>query len=140
MGWYRIAPHYLRQDDPGALTLAFVSHGGLDSGQLTLHLDQDNQVSRFELSHEPFASRGEHYAEWDSREGLRVGEASQPARRDDQAPRMKGSAVVRRYSQPPADVVQDLLAYVAKNGSVLDPQHREAVITALASALPRAGF
>jgi len=54
MGWHRVDPHYLRQREPDALTVAFVSHGELDLGQLVLHLDQAAQVVRFELVFDPF--------------------------------------------------------------------------------------
>jgi hypothetical protein len=44
MGWHRVDPRYLRQREPGTLTLAYVSHGELDLGQLVLQVDQAGRI------------------------------------------------------------------------------------------------
>jgi hypothetical protein len=36
VAWYRVDPRFLRQADPDRLTLAYVSHGELDTGCLLL--------------------------------------------------------------------------------------------------------
>ena len=65
MAWYRVDPRYLRQADPDGLTLAYVSHGELDSGHLVLHLDRERDVAGFELAYDRFLSGCELFAEWD---------------------------------------------------------------------------
>src|SRR5690349_22947969 len=106
MGWHRVAPRYLRQRAPDTLTLAFVSHGELDLGQLVLHLDRAGQVVRFELAFDPFLGAGEWLAEWDAEGGLRISDVDPVTSATGAGTRVKAAATVRRYRRPPTDIVQ----------------------------------
>ena len=134
MSWHRVDPRFLRQHQPDGVTLAFVSHGELDLGQLVLHLDRAGRVVRFELAFTPFLGAGEHWAGWDATTGLQIGAVDASSHAASPAPRVKGAATVRRYRQPPTEIVQALLAYVREHADVLEPAHRASVIAALADA------
>lgn len=135
MSWHRVDPRYLRQREPGTLTLAFVSHGELDLGQLVLHLDRTGQVVRFELAFDAFLGSGERLAEWDDAGGLRISNIDAET---GVGPRFRGAATLRRYRRPPPNVVQALLAYVRAHADVLEPAHRATIVAALTTALGNA--
>jgi hypothetical protein len=136
VSWYRIDPRYLRQADLDGLTLAYVSHGELDTGHLALHLDRDRSVARFELAYDRFPGHRELLAEWDRAAGLRVGEVDGESRiADAWGPRPKMSPIVRHYRRVPAAVAGTLLGYVERSADLLDARHRRLVVSVLRDAL-----
>jgi hypothetical protein len=137
VAWYRIDPRYLRQPDPDGLTLAYVSHGERDTGQLLLHLDRQRAVVRFELSYERFLSRCELYATWDRTAGLKLGEVDTHGRAPPSGPHYPMSPIVRDRRASTADL-GSLLGYVTRNAAILDPGHSRVVVAALRAALRRA--
>jgi hypothetical protein len=135
VAWYRVDPRYLRQADPDGLTLAYVSHGELDTGHLVLHLDRLRDVAGFELAYDRFLSRCELFAEWDRIAGLRLGEVDTHGRTDTLGPRPRMSPIVRHHRRAPAADVDMLLGYVQRSAEILAPHHRQAVIAILRDAL-----
>jgi hypothetical protein len=133
--WYRVDPRYLRQADPDGLTLAYVSHGELDSGHLVLHLDVERDVVGFELAYDRFLSQRELFAEWDRSTGLRIGEVDSHGRTDTLGPRPRMSPIVRPYRSVSAADVGKLLGYVERSSEPLAPHHRQAVVAVLRDAL-----
>ena len=138
MAWHRIDPRYLRQADPDGLTLAYVSHGERDMGQLVLYLDADRAVARFELSYDRFLSERELFAEWDRTDGLRVGEVDTHGRTSNLGPRYAMSPIVRPYRHVSAADLGSLLGYVTRNADILDSRHCQVVVAVLRDALRRA--
>lgn len=134
MGWRQIDSRYLRQIDPEGLTVAYVSHGGRDTGHLLLYLDNQRDVARFELAYERFLSRRELFAEWDRGTGFRIGEVETDDDAGDWGWRLKMSPIVR-YRRPSAAMLGRLLGYVERNAGVLDSRHRQAVVSVLRDAL-----
>jgi hypothetical protein len=135
VAWYRVDPRYLRQADPDGLTLAYVSHGELDTGHLVLHLDRERDVAAFELAYDRFQSQRELVAEWGRADGLRVGEVDTHGRTDTLGPRPRMSPLVRPYRQASAADLGWLLGYVERSADLLAPHHRHAVVAVLRDAL-----
>jgi hypothetical protein len=132
---YPVDPRYLRQPEPEGLTLAYLSHGERDTGQLMLYLDADHAVTRFELSYDRFLGRRELYAEWDRTAGLRVGEVDSHDRTSGHGPRYAMSPIVRHHRRASAADLGSLLGYVTRNAHVLDARHRQLVEATLRNAL-----
>jgi hypothetical protein len=135
VAWYPVDPRYLRQSEPDGLTLAYVSHGERDTGQLLLYLDADHAITRFELSYDRFLGRRELYAEWDQTAGLRVGEIDTHGRAGRPGPRYPMSPIVLHHHRASAADLGSLLGYVTRNAHVLDARHRQVVMAALRTAL-----
>lgn len=138
MVWHRIAPRYLRQDDPDGLTLAYVDRGGRDTGDLFLHLDGRGAVIRFELAYHRFLDPVELYAEWDRVTGLRVGEIDTHGATGSPGPRYAMSAIVRRPRHVSTADLTGLLTYVKRHADALDPRHCQVVVAALRGGIRRA--
>ena len=138
MAWHRIDPCYLCQPDPDGLTLAYVSHGERDTGNLLLQVDHRRVVTRFELTYDRFRSGRELFAEWDRDQGLRVGEVDTHRHADTLGPRVRMSPAVHRHRRASAADVISLLGYVKRNADILDPRHCQIVVAALRDALRRA--
>ena len=138
MAWQRIDPRYLRQPDANGLTLAYVSHGERDMGQILLYLDADRAVERFELSYDRFLGKHELFAAWDRTDGLRVGEVDTHGRTRNAGPHYAMSPLVRQFRHVSAADLGSLLGYVDRNADVLDARHRQVVLAVLREAVRRA--
>jgi hypothetical protein len=136
--WYRVDPRHLRQADPDGLTLAYVSHGELDTGHLVLHLNRERDVAGFELAYDRFQGPYELFAEWDRAAGLRVGEVDTHGRADTLGPRPRMSPIIRPHRRASAADLRQLLEYVERSAELLTPHHRHAVVAVLRDALHNA--
>lgn len=138
MPWYRVDPRFLRQTDPGVQTVAYVSHGERDTGNLTLYLDADREVTSFELTYDRFMGDGELYFVWDRSEGNRAGDLDTGGKTGSLGPGIRMSPVIRYRRLSGADLGR-LLGYVERSAGPLASNHRETVLDVLRSALASSG-
>jgi hypothetical protein len=138
VAWYRVDPRFLRQTDPDVLTVAYVSHGERDTGNLTLFLGPDREVARFELSYDRFLGDGELYFAWDRTDGNRSGDLDTGGRTGGLGPGHRGSPLVRYRRLSAADFGR-LLGYVERSAGPLAANHRDTVLDVLRAAMAASG-
>jgi hypothetical protein len=138
VAWYRVDPRFLRQTDPEVQTVAYVSHGERDTGNLTLYLDVAHEVASFELTYDRFMGDGELYFVWDRSEGIRSGDLDTGGKTGNLGPRIRMSPVIR-YRRLSATDLGRLLGYVERSAGTLASNHRETVLDVLRAALASSG-
>jgi hypothetical protein len=136
--WFRVDPRFLRQTAPDLLTVAYVSHGERDTGNLTLYLDTDLEVASFELTYDRFMGDGELYFVWDRAEGNRAGDLDTGGKTGSLGPGIRMSPVIR-YRRLSATDLGRLLGYVERSAGPLAANHRATVLDVLRAALASSG-